>query len=145
MHLYLEHSKQHSSHHVVRLVLAGERMQQYFIPSQIIRLEAENSYTRIFCVGQRPHITCKVLKSYEELLKPLGFIRTHHSHLVNRHFINSVNRDFIVLKDLSTIDLSRRKRKSVIQQIHCNCLDQTKYNAISYQTAPLFAGQLHQA
>lgn len=85
--------------------------------NEIIRLEAKNVYTLIYFEGQPPFVVSKVLKIYEELLKPYGFVRTHRSHLVNRQFIRCVKTDTIIMQDASVAELSRRNKKSVIRQI----------------------------
>ncbi len=49
----------------------------FFSSGQIIRLEANSNYTYIYTTEGRPFLMAKVICAYEELLKPLGFIRTH--------------------------------------------------------------------
>lgn len=87
-------------------------------PDQIIRLEANSNYTYIHLLGRKPILMAKVLSAYEDLLLPFGFIRTHRSHLVNRHHIQYVAPDgCIVMDDDSKAEISRRKRRDVIHKI----------------------------
>lgn len=61
-----------------------------YIPlSEIIRCEADNTYTFFFLVNDEKILVSKSLKEYADLLKPNGFIRTHQSHLVNPTFVKS--------------------------------------------------------
>ena len=100
-----------------RLPLADKKGTHYFMPNEIIRLEANNVYTTLYFESHPPFVVSKVLKIYEELLKPYGFVRTHRSHLVNRQFVRCVTSDTIVMQDESVAELSRRNKKSVVQQL----------------------------
>ena len=56
----------------------------YFIKmDDILYCEAEGSYTKFYISNSEPIFVSRNLRSYEELLAPAGFIRTHHSCLVN--------------------------------------------------------------
>lgn len=90
----------------------------YFSPEQIIRLEAESNYTFIFIDQQKPIIMAKVLGAYEAMLSPFGFIRTHRSHLINTRHIQSIDHDRIVMDDMSEAEISRRKRKEVLEVLN---------------------------
>ena len=100
-----------------RLALADQKGTHYFRANEIIRMEAKNVYTLVYFEDQPPFVVSKVLKIYEELLKPYGFVRTHRSHLVNRQFIRCITTDSIVMQDASVAELSRRNKKSVMQQL----------------------------
>jgi len=90
----------------------------FLSPAKIIRLEAKSSYTKIFFDDRKPVTTCKVLKEYETLLKPLGFIRTHRSHLINKNRIASIDDNGnIYMDDCSIAGISRRKRTAVLKQL----------------------------
>jgi two-component system LytT family response regulator len=57
-----------------------------------------------------------VISAYEPILEPLGFVRTHRSHLVNCKHIRDVHEaNEIVLADATVIEISRRKRKAVLK------------------------------
>ncbi len=59
----------------------------------------------------------KVLADYEEMLIPFGFLRTHRSHLVNKKHIETVDDSGIHMKDSSTIEISRRKKRDVLREV----------------------------
>ena len=102
---------------IYRLPLADKKGIHYFMPDEIIRLEANNVYTTLYFEGHPPFVVSKVLKIYEALLKPFGFVRTHRSHLVNRQFVRCVTSDRIIMQDASEAELSRRNKKNVVQQL----------------------------
>ena len=60
----------------------------------------------------------RVLKSYEKILEPLGFVRTHRSHLVNLKYVLFIDGNGqIIMKDESKASISRRKKKDVMAEI----------------------------
>lgn len=91
----------------------------FFTIDEILRLEADRSYTHIHLVNKRPFIASKTLRHFEEMLEEFGFIRTHKSHLVNPKHITRISNDheFILLSDGSKAEVSRRKKDEVMQQL----------------------------
>ena len=92
----------------------------FFMIDDIIRLEADSSYTHIHLVNKRPFIASKTLKHFEEMLEEFNFIRTHKSHLVNPRHITRLSSDneFVLLTDGSRIEVSRRKKEDVQKQLN---------------------------
>jgi two-component system LytT family response regulator len=100
------------------LLVSVTEGQYLFEPNEIVRLEASNSYTRIFFTNRSVIVSAKVLKVYENLLKPFGFVRTHRTHLVNRAHISRITPDSnLVMKDLSVVEISRRMRPGVMKTL----------------------------
>lgn len=87
--------------------------------SDIVRFESEGSYTTVYLGDGRKIIVSRIIKEFEELLAPEGFIRVHQSHLVNRNFIFCFEKqdNVITMKDNSTVPVSTRKRDMVLQLI----------------------------
>jgi len=87
----------------------------------IIRLEAHSNYTRFYIKGyENLVVVSKTLKHYQQKFKEEQFIRPHQSHLVNRAYIDAYsaqNGGFLILKDETKIEVSRRKKSDVL-----NCL-----------------------
>ncbi|MBC7937943.1 MAG: response regulator transcription factor [Rhizobacter sp.] len=92
----------------------------FFVVDDILRLEADSSYTNIHLVNQRPFLASKTLKHFEEMLEDFHFIRTHKSHLVNSKHITRISNDkeFVLLTDGSKVEVARRKKDEVQQQLH---------------------------
>lgn len=85
-----------------------------FKPDEIIRLQGDNNYTHFHFCNRKPMIVSRTLKEYDELLKEYNFIRVHKSHLINRKYICSVNREgYITMEDNSVVEISRRKKEEV--------------------------------
>jgi two-component system, LytTR family, response regulator len=90
----------------------------YFVKiSDIMYCMAEGAYTQFFVRQSDPILVSKNLHSYEELLTPSGFIRTHHSCLVNPVHIKMYDRktESLVLEGGHSVPVSQRKRDHVIQ------------------------------
>lgn len=92
----------------------------YFIKmADIIYCEAEGSYTKFYLSNSEPIFVSRNLRSYEELLAPAGFIRTHHSCLVNPSKIKIYDRKTdsgtLILEGGHTIPVSQRKKDFVVQ------------------------------
>jgi two-component system, LytTR family, response regulator len=95
--------------------------------SNIIRIEAISNYSKLFFTnacpasgGRKTLVVAKVLKWFDELLAEKGFIRIHRSHLINLSCINSYNNNNqhkIILQNQEQINISRRKRSSIIKRL----------------------------
>jgi len=62
---------------------------RYVFINDIIRCEADNSYIIFFLANGDKIMVSRSIKEYSELLKPIGFLRTHQSHLVNSLYVKS--------------------------------------------------------
>jgi two-component system LytT family response regulator len=65
-----------------------------------------------------PILVSKNLKEYEEILEPLGFLRTHHSFLANPDKIKSYDKTdggALILEGGLSIPISQRKKDYVMQ------------------------------
>jgi two-component system LytT family response regulator len=91
----------------------------FFKIDDIIRLEADRTYTIIHLVNKKPFLASKNLKHFEEMLEDSNFIRTHKSHLVNVNFISKISNDkeTIELKDGTKVEVSRRKKEEVMKKL----------------------------
>lgn len=106
-----------------RIAISTSQGTYVFQTDEITRLQASSNYTFMHFVNRKPLLVSKVLKTYEELLGPLGFIRTHQSHLVNPRYIRFLDRQgTIEMHDATRVDVSRSKRKSVLQALKTTCL-----------------------
>ncbi|MCX6315845.1 MAG: LytTR family DNA-binding domain-containing protein [Bacteroidetes bacterium] len=99
-----------------RLALPSREGVYFLYPSEIIRCEALSAYTRFYTATNTQLLSSRNLGEYEELLAPFHFIRTHKSHLVNKHFISFFDHEgFVVLKDSTKIEVSRRRKEEVME------------------------------
>ncbi len=99
-----------------KLALTGVTDIHYVSLDEIIRLQAERNYTRFHFTDAKTFVSARTLKEYEELLPSGEFIRTHRTHLINKRFVMQYDRDgFLLLKDGSRVEVSRRKKDQVLR------------------------------
>ncbi|ASU36630.1 LytR/AlgR family response regulator transcription factor [Mucilaginibacter xinganensis] len=89
---------------------------RYVNINDIIRCEADNSYTRFLLNSGEQILVSKTLKEYAALLLNYGFLRSHQSHLVNTAFIKSWLREdggSLLLTDGVKVPVSKLNREKV--------------------------------
>jgi two-component system LytT family response regulator len=104
-------------HHSSTIMLQTANGRYVFTPQEIIRLEASSNYTKIYFSNKTKMLSAKVLKDFAAILEPMGFLRTHRTHLVNRQYIHCITRDGVVMKDASIAEISRRQKTAVLKQL----------------------------
>jgi two-component system LytT family response regulator len=91
----------------------------YFIKvADISYCEAEGTYTKFFIHNSPSILVSKNLKEYEAILEPLGFLRTHHSFLVNPDKIKMYDKTdggALILDGGHSVPVSQRKKDFVLQ------------------------------
>jgi two-component system LytT family response regulator len=86
---------------------------EYLNTSEIIRIEADRSYSWFFLTDKRKYLVSRNLKEYQELLQDVDFFRPHNSHLINMIFVKKFIRHeggYIEMTDGSNVPISRGKR-----------------------------------
>lgn len=80
--------------------------------------KAEGSYTEFYLEGNQKIVTSSMLKEYEQMLEGFGFLRTHHSYLVNINKILKYDKTeggTLLMKNNKIVPVSQRKRDQVIE------------------------------
>lgn len=86
----------------------------------IVRCESEGPYTHFHLVDGKHLIISKNLKEYEDMLLEYGFVRTHHSHLVNFSKIvrlDKIDSGMLVLDNGDQIPIAQRKREQIMEML----------------------------
>lgn len=89
---------------------------RYVAVENIIRCEAQNSYTYFYIQEGDTILVSRPLKEYEELLLPHGFIRCHQTHLVNPQYVKSYLKEdggFLLLQNGTKIPVSKTRKEAV--------------------------------
>jgi two-component system LytT family response regulator len=89
----------------------------------IIRCEADTSYTIFYLSDKRKLMVSAGLKHYEDLLPEHDFIRVHHHHLINMNHVQrflKVDGGYAVMSDGTQIEISRRKKDSFLERLNKN-------------------------
>jgi two-component system, LytTR family, response regulator len=101
------------SGHPTRLVIPTSDGREYLNPNDIIRIEADRSYSWFYITGKRKILVSKHLKEFQEILSDRNFFRPHNSHLVNIDFVKKYIRHdggYIEMSDGSQVPVSRNRR-----------------------------------
>lgn len=87
----------------------------------IIRCQADGSYTHFFFKDHKKILVSKKIKEYEELLGPYNFVRVHHSHLINLNEVTKYVRGdggYVVMSDGETVYVSKRKKEDFMSALN---------------------------
>jgi len=93
---------------------------EYLNTSEIIRIEADRSYSWFYLTDKRKYLVSRNLKEYQELLQDLDFFRPHNSHLINMIYVKKFIRHeggYIEMTDGSNVPISRGKRDLFLLQM----------------------------
>lgn len=108
---------QHRQAPKTKVALPTSEGLEFIAIADIIRCEADNNYTRIFCNDKTQHLICRTLKDVEKVLTESGFIRIHQSHLINPQHMRKLLRNdggSIVMEDGSELPISRAKKDRIL-------------------------------
>lgn len=88
--------------------------------SDIVRLEASDSYTRIFISNGDKHLSSKNIRVFEQNLNPRIFFRTHKSHIVNVLYhlkgFSRIDGNVALMSNGCRVPISRRKLSDFLQR-----------------------------
>ncbi|MBS1563746.1 MAG: response regulator transcription factor [Bacteroidetes bacterium] len=86
----------------------------------IISCSSSSNYTILTLRDAPKLVVSRTLKEIEEMLEEYGFLRVHHSHLVNlneiRKYIKGEGGN-LVMSDGSTVDVSRSRKESLLRRL----------------------------
>lgn len=104
----------------LKIALPQQKEIIYVLLTNIVRCEAEGTYTFFYLQNGEKILVSKVLKEYAELLENNGFIRTHQSHLINLTFVKSWLKEdggMLLLETGEKIPVSRPHKDKVKHQL----------------------------
>jgi len=116
----LRHSLQEGKSQEGKIAIATHEGIDFLEVKNIIRIESDSNYCKIFFLEGKSLLVTKLLKDFEELLLPYRFFRIHHSHLINLNYIKKYIRgdggQVMMIND-EKIDISRRKKEEFLKLI----------------------------
>lgn len=102
-----------SSASPAKLAIPTSEGMEYLITRDIIRIEADRSYSWFHLTGKRKILVSKNLKEYQDLLIDRNFFRSHNSHLINLEHVRKFIRTdggAIEMSDGSHVPVSRTRK-----------------------------------
>lgn len=100
-----------------RLLIATDKGIEVLEKKKIVRLEGDRNYTIIHSLDNKPLLTAKTLKDYEEQLEGGDFFRVYQSHLINLNFVVRYLRGRggkLELSDGTVLPVSREKKQALL-------------------------------
>lgn len=96
---------------------------EYVTPNDIVYIEADSNYSKVFLTNGSTVNVTNALKEYEQLLctKELFFIRVHKSFIINLNYVTRYLREnggSVVVKGNITIPISRPHKETFLRAIH---------------------------
>lgn len=88
--------------------------------SNIIRVEADRSYSNFYLKGRKKIIVSRPLSEYEAFLEAYNFFRTHKSHMINLNHLEKYVKGkggYVIMDDDSHVDVSVRRKEALLQRI----------------------------
>jgi len=93
---------------------------EYISTDDIIRIEADRSYSTIFLIGNKKIMVSRNLVEFQELLISHNFFRCHNSHLVNLFHVKMYSRSdggSLIMSDNKYVPVSRSKKDIFIHKM----------------------------
>jgi two-component system, LytTR family, response regulator len=87
--------------------------------ADIVRCEADASYTHIYRPAKPSLLICRTLKEVSMALETSGFVRVHHSHLINPAYLQKIVRQeggYLLLSDGAQVPVTKQKRDLLLNQ-----------------------------
>lgn len=103
-----------------KIVLKNNEAIFFFPLHEIIRCEAEGAYTRFIVEGHPEVMVSQSLKTYENLLIPHRFFRTHNSHLVNLGKVRKFDKrdgGLLVMENGDQVPVSVRRKEALLKAL----------------------------
>lgn len=103
-----------------KLAIPTSSGMEYLVTNDIIRVEADRSYSWFYMDGGQKFLVSRNLKEYQELLSDRNFFRTHNSHLINLEHVKKYIRHeggYIEMTDGSNVPISRGKKDLFLEHM----------------------------
>ena len=108
------------SNHHQKIILPTSNGLRIIELNQILRCEADGSYTNFYLSDNTVLMVSKVLSNFEEILPDEIFCRVHSKHLVNLNFISRYVKGRggrIILTNGKEVDVSESKKKDFLRRL----------------------------
>ncbi|MBI3520997.1 MAG: response regulator transcription factor [Bacteroidetes bacterium] len=88
--------------------------------NDIIRFESDGGYTKVYLVDGKRIMVSRTMKEFDDILLDVGFLRVHHSHLINMNHLFCFEKaeGHVVMKDDSVVPVSNRKKDQLLELLN---------------------------
>ena len=101
-----------------KIVLKSAESISVYPVNEVIRCESQRNYTMFYFKNDKPLLVSTTLGEFDNLLEGYGFIRVHHSHLINLDYLKKfVKADggYIIMADGAQVPVSQRKKEQLLK------------------------------
>lgn len=109
----------YSGEQVRKLVLRSMQGFEVIELRELLRLESDVNYTRLYTKDGNKYTVSRTLKHYEELLLPHGFFRVHQQHVINLGHVLSYHKGeggTVSLSDGTTVPVSKNRKPGFLSR-----------------------------
>lgn len=92
----------------------------YYDMRDIVRLQADGSYTQVSLGSQQRITVCRRLKDFESVLSSRSFLRVHRAHMVNLDHIGGLKRSDgrnLLMKNGDEVPIARNEQNKVLEAL----------------------------
>lgn len=117
---WLKEMVQGSKNQEKKIVLSDNETIYFVKVQDIVRCQAEGTYTEFYILPNQKITVSRSLKEYEDMLLPFGFIRVHHSHLVNKEKIQKFQKSdggSLLMENNHEVPVSQRRKGIVLSEL----------------------------
>ena len=103
-----------------RLAIPTAEGMEYLNPREIIKIEADRSYSWFYMSNDRKILVSRNLKEFQDLLGERHFFRPHNSFLINLRYVKKyIKKDggYIEMTDNSQVPVSRNRKDLFLSQM----------------------------
>jgi len=75
-----------------KIIISQQNLIHFIEPSEIIFCQSDNCYTSLYTVHDERYVIVKSLSKFTLELNSAEFIRVHQSYLINKKYIQRINR-----------------------------------------------------
>jgi two-component system, LytTR family, response regulator len=104
-----------------KLVLPTAEGMELIEINDIVCIDSDGNYSRLFFSNNTSLLVSRTLKEFEDMLEIKGFMRVHHSHIINlkklRKYLKA-DGDYVVMEDGKKISVSRAHKDQVLEYIN---------------------------
>ncbi len=101
-----------------KIAISFQEKISFYSASEISYCQSSDNYTTVYLTNGEKVTASKTIKHFEEMLEPIGFIRTHQSYLVNKEFLKEYSKKdggYIILNNGTNIPVSRQRKDDILQ------------------------------
>ena len=103
-----------------RISIPSMKGLQFVQVEEIIWLSSDRNYTSFYLRNGQQLVASRTLKDFETLLSPYGFIRVHHSSIINPQHVMEYLRGeggVVIMSDSTEIEVSKRRKQEFLAKM----------------------------